>query len=355
MSNLLTPLYVFVLWIDFAGFTTLIGTLAFQYLIVRPVSRSSRDVEPVERRLLQVEAWALALVAMASLLELLLRALEMGGGVLSNVGNALPSILLETRYGTIWLVRIGLIGVVAVGWRFWPGITLSAGIRLLGAASIALTRSLSGHAADWGDVTLAVLMDWLHLLAISVWIGGLLVIGFVLRAALTPTSDQDAALGFALIARRFSILATVCVAGLLITGLLHPRLQLMSFSTLFRIPYGWTLLTKLSLLLLMLLLAALNRYYLLPKLGRGGDGQTRLLVITIGRLEWLLAVLVLISSALLTQLRRPLYPPSGAPTAPCRSPAGSRRGPLQALCVASVSRGEHDSSTGRRLKPILFL
>lgn len=145
-------------------------------------------------------------------------------------------------------------------------------------------------------------MDWLHLLAISVWIGGLLVIGFVLRAALTPTSDQDAALGFALIARRFSILATVCVAGLLITGLLHPRLQLMSFSTLFRIPYGWTLLTKLSLLLLMLLLAALNRYYLLPKLGRGGDGQTRLLVITIGRLEWLLAVLVLISSALLTQL-----------------------------------------------------
>lgn len=149
MSNLLTPLYVFVLWIDFAGFTTLIGTLAFQYLIVRPVSRSSRDVEPVERRLLQVEAWALALVAMASLLELLLRALEMGGGVLSNVGNALPSILLETRYGTIWLVRIGLIGVVAVGWRFWPGITLSAGIRLLGAASIALTRSLSGHAADW--------------------------------------------------------------------------------------------------------------------------------------------------------------------------------------------------------------
>jgi copper resistance protein D len=333
MSDPLTPLNVFVLWLDFTGLTTLIGTLAFQCLIIRRVSLSPRGFEPFERRLLRVEAGAIMLVALASVLELLLRALDMGGGILSNVAGALPSMLLETRYGTIWFVRIAFIALVVLGWRFWPRTTWSTGIRLLAAVAIALTRSLSGHAADWGDVTLAVLMDWLHLLAISVWIGGLLVIGFVLRAALTPTSNQDAALGFALIARRFSILATVSVVGLLTTGLLHPRLQLMSFSTLFRIPYGWTLLTKLSLVLLMLLLAALNRYYLLPRLGRGWDGRVRLLVTTIGRLEWLLAVFVLVSSALLTQLtparhfRRhehsqphAVHPPANAETDRARSP-----------------------------------
>ncbi len=302
MSDLLTPLSVIVLWLDFAGLTTLIGTLAFQYLIIRPVSLSPRGFEPFEGLLRRVEAGALMLVALASVLELLLRALIMGGGILSNAGDALSLTLLETRYGTIWLLRIGFIGLVVLGWRFWPGITWSTGISLLGAVAIALTRSLSGHAADWGDVTLPVLIDWLHLLAVSIWIGGLLVMGFVLRATLTPTSNEDAALGFALIARRFSILATVCVVGILTTGLFHPRLRLMSFSTLFWIPYGWTLLVKLSLVLLMLMLAALNRYHLLPRLGRGRDGRARLLVTTIGRLEWLLAVFVLISSAWLTQL-----------------------------------------------------
>lgn len=333
MSDLLTPLSMIVLWLDFTGLTTLIGTLAFQCAIIRRVSLSPRGFEPVERRLLRVEAVAIMLLALASILELLPRALAMGGGILGNVGNALPSLLLETRYGTIWFVRITVIALVILGWQFWPRTTWSTGIRFLAAIAIALTRSLSGHAADWGDVTLAVLMDWLHLLAVSVWIGGLLVIGFVLRAALTPTSNQDTAMGFALIARRFSILATVCVAGLLITGLLHPRLQLMSFSTLFRIPYGWTLLAKLSLVLLMLLLAALNRYYLLPRLGRGSNGRARLLVTTIGRLEWLLAVLVLVSSALLTQLtparhfRRHEHPqphavhlPANADTDHARSP-----------------------------------
>lgn len=301
MSNLLTPLHVFILWLDFAGITTLIGTLAFQYLIIRPALHSSRERKHVEERLRRVEGSSILLIAVASVGELPLRALAGSGGILSNLIIALPEILWQTRYGAIWIVRIGLVGILSLGWRFWSGITWSTGIRLLGAVAIALTRSLSGHAADWGDITLPVLIDWLHLLAVSIWIGGLLVVGFVLRATLTSTSNEDAALGFALIARRFSILATVCVVGLLTTGLLHPRLRLMSFSTLFRIPYGWTLLAKLSLVLLMLLLAALNRSYLLPRLGRGQDGRARLLVTTIGRLEWFLAVFVLVSSALLTQ------------------------------------------------------
>lgn len=302
MSNLLTPLHVFVLWLDFAGFTTLIGALAFQYLIIRSFSFSPRGFEPFERRLLRVEAGALIMVAMASVLELLLMALVMGGGILSNVSDSLPQMLLETRYGTIWFVRIAIIGLVALSWWLWPGITWSTGIRLLGAVAIALTRSLSGHAADWGDVTLPVLIDWLHLLAVSIWIGGLLVLGFVLRVALNPINDEEAATAFTLIARRFSTLASVCVVALLITGLFHPRLRLMSFSTLFWIPYGWTLLVKLSLVMLMLMLAGLNRSYLLPRLSRGSDGRARLLITTIGRLEWLLAVFVLVSSALLTQL-----------------------------------------------------
>lgn len=335
MSDILTPLSVIVLWLDFAGFTTLIGTLAFQYLIIRPAFLSPREFERCEGRLRRVEAGAIALVALASILELLLRALIMGGGLLSNVAGALPSMLLETRYGVIWIARIGLLGLLGMAWwlrvlgvaatpRFtriarmgrvgllgmtwWLrllGVTTSPrfiGASLLGASVVALTTTFSGHAADWGDVTLPVLIDWLHLLAISTWLGGLLVLGFVLRAVLLLAGTEDAARLFALIARQFSRIASVCVAVFLATGLLHPRLRLMSFSTLFKIPYGWTLLIKLSLVLLVLGLAALNRYYFLPRLGRSSGARARLMVTTVGRIEWLLAIGVLACSALLTQL-----------------------------------------------------
>src|SRR5262249_57620064 len=60
------------------------------------------------------------------------------------------------------------------GWggRAWwvPAVMLGA------AALLALTRSASGHAADWGDMSLPELMDGLHLLAGSLWGGGLVVL-----------------------------------------------------------------------------------------------------------------------------------------------------------------------------------
>ncbi len=302
MSDLQTVLPAVVLWLDFAGFTTLIGTLAFGYLIIRPAFPSPQEFQRFERPLRRVEAGAIVLIALASVLELLLRALVMGGGILSHVGDTLPLVFSQTRYGPIWLARIGLVGVLGLCWWFWPGATWSAGARLLGAAAIALIRSLSGHAADWGDVTLPVLIDWLHLLAVSIWLGSLLIFGFVLLAALLQVGNEDAARGFASIAWRFSRMAAFCVVGVLTTGLFHPRLRLMSFSTLFSTPYGWTLVAKLSLVVLVLMLAALTRYYFLPLLDHRSCRRVLLMVGTIGRLEWLLAVGVLAASALLTQL-----------------------------------------------------
>ncbi|WP_337288360.1 CopD family protein [Candidatus Methylomirabilis sp.] len=351
MSSLHTVLYTSVLWLDFAGFTTLIGTLAFQYLIIRPVILSLRRFESVERRLLQVEVLALMLVALASIQELLLRALLMGGGIIGNVSGVLPSMLLETRYGTIWIARIGLLGLLGITWWLRVlGVTTSPrfiAASLFGASVVALTTTLSGHAADWGDVTLAVLIDWLHLLAVSTWLGGLLVLGFVLRAALLPAGTEDAARLFVLIARQFSRIASVCVTVFLVTGLLHPRLRLMSFSTLFQIPYGWTLSVKLSLVLLVLGLAALNRYYFLPRLGSNSTARTRLTVTTIGRLEWILAIGVLVCSALLTQLTParhiPRYGHHKQHAVLLPPPVKSHRVLFLSLPdrVASVGRGKH--------------
>ncbi|MGH7410244.1 MAG: CopD family protein, partial [Candidatus Methylomirabilis sp.] len=92
--------------------------------------------------------------------------------------------------------------------------------------------------------------------------------------------------------------------------------------------YGWTLLAKLSLVGLVLMIAAVNRYYFLPLLGHPSGTYDRLLFRTIDRiastlregkgrgddekirnqffrfvrLEWIMVVVALACSALLTQL-----------------------------------------------------
>src|SRR5207253_1638858 len=70
------------------------------------------------------------------------------------------------------------------------------------ALAVALSTSLVGHAADQGDVSLAALIDWVHVSAAAAWIGGL----FCLAPLLLPRAHARDASLLALV-RSFSMLA----------------------------------------------------------------------------------------------------------------------------------------------------
>src|SRR5262249_58328073 len=117
----------------------------------------------------------------------------------------------------------------------------------------------------WGDMTLAVLMDGLHLLAGGLWGGGLLavaraVLPGVLRALAPPRTCPAA------IARRFSRLASLALVVVLLTGVANARVQVGTVQALWATPYGRTLLAKLFLVGLVLLLGAVNHYFYVPLL-----------------------------------------------------------------------------------------
>jgi putative copper export protein len=325
-------LQTFLRWLDFVGLTTLVGGLAFRCLVVRPALLSRQEIESFEGRLRRAEAGSIVLVALASLGDLLLRTLMMSEGTLADLGTALPAVLSQTHFGTVWIVRISLIGLLGGSWLLrrggTPRLHWSAGASLVGATLVALTTSLTGHAADWGDLTVPVLVDWFHLLAVSAWTGGLFTLGFVLRGSLGPPGSGEKVQGLASIALRFSRMAACCAAGFLAAGCYNAWIQVTSIWPLFTTSYGWTLLVKLSLVLLVLMIAALNRYYFLSRLGGSSFARDRLIVRTIGRLagtlptdkgskdeekiqqqffrsvrlEWLVAVGALACTALLTQL-----------------------------------------------------
>ena len=327
-----TLLHTFVRWLDFVGLTMLIGGVVFRYLIIRSILLPPQGFDSFERRLRRVLAVSISLLALTSLGDLILRTLMMSGGGIADLGPALPVVLRQTHYGAVWTARISLLGLLAMAWLLGRQdarrVPFSAGFSLFAATLVALTTSLSGHAADWGDFTLPVLIDWLHLLAASTWVGGLFTLGFVLHHSFSPSGEETQTPSLASIVARFSRMAACCVAVFLPAGLYNAWLQVTSLSPLITTSYGWALLAKLSLVGLVLMTAAVNRYYFLPLLESPCGTHDRLLFRIIGRLasarrerrepgddetirhrffrvvrlEWIMVAAALACSALLTQL-----------------------------------------------------
>ncbi|TKW78630.1 MAG: copper-binding protein, partial [Bradyrhizobium icense] len=113
--------------------------------------------------------------------------------------------------------------------------------------------------------------------------------------------------------RRFSGAAIPMVGLLALTGLALACVQLGNVSALFRTEYGVLLLVKLGLVALLLTLAALNRYWLTPKL-TAADAETRPLFLSVTS-EFVLALLILgiVAGWRFTPPPRALAAATGAP------------------------------------------
>jgi len=323
---------LFIRWFYFIGLSTLIGMLTFRLLLVRSVVLPPPAFETVEPPLRRLELSSIVLVTLTNAGELILRTQIMSGGRFADIYGVLPVVILQTHFGTVWLVRMGLIGLLTLVWVLRRTPAPRSGrvlmLSLAVTALIALTTSLSGHAADWGDVTMPVLIDWIHLVAVSVWIGGLFAFGSLVQRLGAAPGTEEGPHGLSAIGRPFSRMAAYCVFTLVAAGLFNAWLQVGSLQPLVTTSYGLALLAKVCLVGLVLALAAVNRHYFLPLLRDPAGARRRLSVNTIGRLggawlvgtggdqtarirrrlrqfvrlEWILVIAALAFAALLTHL-----------------------------------------------------
>jgi putative copper export protein/mono/diheme cytochrome c family protein len=246
-----------VRWTALGAIAGLIGGLVLATVVL---PHDDPDLAPARRRL---RAWHWACVATLALVaaaELILRARTLAGGDLGQAMRGVPQVLSRTHFGTIWFVRVlGLAAVAALGVGARP---FARGAALAAAAAVALTTTLIGHAADWGDLTPTVLLDWVHVLAASTWIGGIVALAFVVfgrGASPAPTSVTH-------IGARFSRLAGWSLVTVVLTGAYNAWVQLPDVPALWNTPYGRILLGKLALVVALVILGATNRYALLPRL-----------------------------------------------------------------------------------------
>jgi copper transport protein len=138
--------------------------------------------------------------------------------------------------------------------------------RLSAAGALVLTGAAlaaSGHAASAPPEWLMRPTVWLHVVAVTLWIGSLWPLN-----ALLHTGGGETALS------RFNRFIPFVLAALLISGITLAVVELARVNALWTTTFGWILSAKLTLVALLLLLATTNRFVLTRKV-QAGDPVAR--------------------------------------------------------------------------------
>jgi copper resistance protein D len=208
--------------------------------------------------------------------------------------DSLRSVLRDTAFGSVWLVRLVLVSLAVglIGLRAYSALYGRVVIALL-TASLLVCLAGIGHTqqSEGTGGVIHVGADALHLLAAGAWIGGLLALTHIL-AYIQEGAEP--------VLMRFSGMGYVAVAVLVASGLINGWHLVGSLNGLVGTSYGQLLLVKLCLFAGMVCLAVTNRFWLVPSLRRvdeAGRVLARLRRHVVA--EWTLGLLVvLIVSAL---------------------------------------------------------
>jgi copper transport protein len=285
-------------WLSYLAVAMIAGSLFFGWLVWRPAYRSWEAPDPksdqlAARRLLQLAQLGIISLVAFSLGFVLFQAWQSSQAVFKTSYSQALVELLKPLPGWVFWLRIGLLGLLMFLTRRLspPGEGSSLKWRLASWLTLAvlLTFSLKSHAAAL-ESPLAVTMDWFHITAMSVWMGGLLPLFLLLLQTKLPAH---------LLVPKFSRLALTCVAILAISGLYSAFIQVRSIEALTSTIYGLALSTKSVFFAFLVGLGAVNLLVLSPRLKRSSEKTSRWLRNTV-RIELTIGFLVLALAGLIT-------------------------------------------------------
>lgn len=234
-------------WLGYAG--SALGLGGFAFLVwCWPAGWSSRRARGL------VVAGVASLVV-ATLVSLLLKGPYDEGSGLGGVTDwPLLRQVLATTYGEALDARLLLLAALVLLLTYrdqLPRRVLVAAPALL-LVGVGVTFALCGHAAAGGHRPLAVASDTVHVAAMSLWLGGLVM----LLSTVLAGRERDAATPPVL---RFSNLATGAVTALVVTGVYQTLREVRSWDVLLHTHYGHVLVVKLGVVGLTLVAAAGSR------------------------------------------------------------------------------------------------
>jgi putative copper resistance protein D len=188
----------------------------------------------------------------------------------------LLTVLNETQFGLVSKIRF-VLAIILAACLAYDRLALLRWLALGSALGFIAAIAWTGHAGSTlgGMGNLHLTADALHLFAAAAWIGSLVSLALLLSAA-----RRHQAFAWASLARdaaqRFSTLGIVSVATLLLTGIVSAWILVGSFQALLVTEYGLLLMLKIVVFAIMLVFAAVNRFWLTPQLALSSGNKAQL-------------------------------------------------------------------------------
>ncbi|HEX7530677.1 MAG TPA: copper resistance protein CopC [Pyrinomonadaceae bacterium] len=284
-----------VRWLQYLAMMSLVGGFAFRLFVLGPALRADGDSVSVAgkrgamalslRRILFLSWWSVVLLILTTFISLVQQASAVFDRTIreSLSPSILGQVLTKTGYGGAWLLQIAsalalviilfllsrsVKGTPAKGHRALWWTALLVGVVLL------VAPSWTGHAAAAiKDFRLAVVSDWLHLVAGAFWVGGLFHLAFTTGLVLRGFDKRERPGMIHRIVRLFTRIAIPTVILLVLAGLYNTWVHVESFGALWSTAYGRTLLVKLMLVTLMLALGGLHNFHFGKKAARLSESK----------------------------------------------------------------------------------
>ncbi len=132
-----------------------------------------------------------------------------------------PIDVIGTSFGATWLIRM-IITIILLGIWFWmerkPRLTGKKHVPMLVASLVLIfTTTMFGHGTA-SELAAPMILDYVHNLLASVWIGGIIFFGFVILPTLAKLDWMEKEKMVLAILPRYSGMITIALGILIITG-----------------------------------------------------------------------------------------------------------------------------------------
>jgi copper transport protein len=230
-------------WLFFIAVMGIIGVASTCLIALRAIPRFTTRV--------LIAMWVVAALGVAGIVEAEREAAGVGFGA-----------LFSTSLGTTVVERIAALVATGLGVAatlLAPAAAARAGVAVagLGAAASAWVDVAASHAGAQAPVAANLLIQWAHVIAAGVWIGGLLVLILAVRGQ--PSEAKGRAV------RRFSMTAGIAIAVVAFTGIFRAVIEIGSLDKLFATAFGVLILVKVGLFVVLAGLGAINRFGNVPR------------------------------------------------------------------------------------------
>jgi len=230
-------------WLFFIGLLGILGVVATCLVALRDIPRFAiRGL---------IATWIVAVLGAAAVVEAEREAASISWAAVFS--TSLGTVVVE-RIAALVVAAVGIAAVLALGGRARRVGLVVAGVG--GAASMWVDVAAS-HAGAQSPVTANLLIQWAHIVAAGVWIGGLPVLILALRGQ--PSDLKARAV------RRFSTTAGIAIVVVAVTGTFRAVIEVGSVGHLFGTAFGVLVLVKVALFLVLAVLGAVNRFGNVPR------------------------------------------------------------------------------------------